>query len=86
MKVPSHLDQTIVTANGKVLHVGKPYDGLIVVDETTEKPVISLDEVSGDEDVVHVFVKFAPGAAFGRMSPDAPPQASSDCLKSLLQP
>ena len=70
MKTPAHLNPTIVTANGRILHKGKPNDGLVVVDSDTNHPIISFDEVTGDEDVVHIFCKFTPGAAFGRMNPE----------------
>jgi hypothetical protein len=68
MEIPSHLDPTIVTANGAIVHVGKSHDGLVVVDSDTQKPVISFDEVTGDEEVIHIFCKFAEGAAFGGMN------------------
>lgn len=66
MEIPAHLDPTIVTANGTIIHIGKANDGLIVVCEGDHKPVMSFDEVSDDE-IVNVFVKFAPGAAFGEI-------------------
>jgi hypothetical protein len=67
MKLPTHLDPTIVAANGKVIHVGKDNDGLVVVDTDSQKPVMAFDEIAGDENVVHIFAKFAPGTMFGVM-------------------
>lgn len=77
METPKHLDPTIVTANGTIIHTGKPFDGLVVVSGDDKKPVISFDEVTGDDEVVHVFCKFAPGAAFGKLNTDFGPGAAT---------
>lgn len=69
MKIPNHLDPTIVTANGEVVHIGKKDNGLVIVDSMNKKPVVSFDEVS-DEDTVDIFCNFAPGAAFGPINED----------------
>ena len=77
MKIPSHLNPTIVSALGKIIHVGKPTDGLVVVDEFDEKPIISFDEVS-DDDTVNLFLKFAPGAAFKSIAEETGTIVGSD--------
>lgn len=64
MKIPSHLTPTIVTTLGTIIRIGKALDGLVVVSADNGKPVMSFDEITGDDTVVHVFCKFAPGAAF----------------------
>lgn len=55
MFVSAKRNPTIVTAGGKVIHVGDEYGGLVIVDRKDEKPVILMDELS-DNQVVNLFM------------------------------
>lgn len=86
MKIPKHLDPTIVTSLGKVLHQGNGNDGVVIVESNSENskhmPILRIDEVS-DDSVVNFFLE-VPILSAVRMSDDQPMKSGNTQWEILM--
>ena len=79
MKIHKNNNPTIVSALGKVIHTGREGDGLIIVDESTQKPIMATGEVSDDE-TVQMFFHLPKNAALRQFDPANPEDTVHEVL------